>query len=368
MFDKFIELFKVGTHTDSQGKAKTWTNAECKEFADNHNNASIRLGHKDKESYGNIKQAKFENGIVSALFDKVNPTFEQIVASGEIGRRSIGLKKTHKGWSIDHVAFLGKTEPALADLAPIFSKGVGEQHSYQFSFNTSDLDINPWHYQSGMRSAAALFRKIRDFIIDKHDIETADRVLSDWEIEAVDNAEQAIKPKNKDFSTGNTPTTKEDKPMNKEFTQADIEAAKEAAKSEAQADANKKIAQYQKQLDQSVFEKAKVEFNQTVKQAITDGKITPAQSFGMPEFMAQLNAKDEYEFSKSDDDTDTTNAIAWFESFLGNLTAGVEVGKEIDTHEPKADFSAQEIREYANKHNVDVATASAQLKSNMEKE
>lgn len=63
----------------------------------------------------------------------------------------------------------------------------------------------------------------------------------------------------------------------------------------------------------------------------------------------------------------STKASAWFSEFVDGLTAGVKTGQEMDTDEIKTNFSAQEIREHAKQHNVDVVTASAQLKSNMEK-
>ena len=123
------------------------------------------------------------------------------------------------------------------------------------------------------------------------------------------------------------------------------------------------MANAQKHVDDANFEKSKLEFSQVVKEAVAKSNITPAQAQGMPEFMAQLNTKDEYEFSKGDDDIGTTKASAWFKSFLSTLTSGVEIGKELNTADAKSNFSVAAIQKYAKENGVDVVTALSNLKS-----
>lgn len=359
MLENFIEIFRSGEQTDSAGNTKTWTDAECAQFAANHNNAAIRLGHSDDTGYGKIKNAKYENGVVLAEFGDVSNTFESILKSGEIVNRSIKLKKINDEWAIDHVAFLGHSAPAVAGLAPMFSASdSGEADYYEFAL-ASNLDIDMWGYRSGMASVARLFRNLREFIIDKYDAQTAEP-FSNYDIKNITDARTAIKNKDsQEFSQQQQQTgdimpdqTITDQPS---FSKDEMNQAVADAKKEASAEfaLKEKAAQAAQAVKDNAAE---------IKGLVETGKITPAQAHGMPEFMAQLDAES-YTFSQGAGDDGSTNAKKWFSKFVGDLNCGV-IGGGIGDDGEAADkeISSVEIAEFSKKHGVSPVEAAERIK------
>lgn len=365
---QYIEAFKTGAHTDSKGNAKEWTEQDCIEAASNFQGATIRLGHTDTQSYGDIADAKFEDGSIWLKPGNVDTTFNKMIGSGEITNRSIGLKRTGGKWGINHIAFLGKSTPAVDGLA-MFSKADQEDkdaecHSYEFSFHATDYDIKPWAYRYGMRSIADALRGVREWIIGEHDVETADKLMPNHTIEAVNDAKDAIKRTDtkSDFSTDAKPSQQEDNTMDKNtpddkeaaFSQNDIDNAVADAQTKAEDKVRAEFA----------AEKLEADNKAAVANFVASGNITPAQAQGCAEFMSHLDTKNEYEFSKAGegDNTETvkTKASAWFSEFVGGLKAGVIGGDDI-SDDATVEFSSQEIAEYSKKHGCDLVDAATQL-------
>ena len=364
---QYIEAFKTGTHTDSKGNAKEWTEQDCIEAASNFEGATIRLGHADKQSYGDIADAKFENGSIWLKPNNVDTTFNKMMGSGEITNRSIGLKRTSGKWGINHIAFLGKSEPAVDGLA-MFSKADQEDkdaqcHSYEFSFSTTDYDIKPWAYRYGMRSISEALRGVREWIIGEHDVETADKLIPNHTIEAVDDAKDAIKHTDtkSDFSTDAKPSQQEDNTMDKKnpddkqatFSQSDIDSAAADAAIKAEDKVRAEFA----------AERLEADNKSAVAGFVAAGNITPAQAEGAAEFMSHLDTESEYEFSVAGegDNTETvkTKASAWFSKFVASLNTGL-TGNDI-ADDVSVEFSSQQIADYSKKHGCDLVEAATQL-------
>lgn len=330
MFNKAIEIFKSGTHTDAANNTKVWTDAELQEFVKNHNPkkpAKIFLGHPkkaDKKSYGKVDKLQFKKGVLLATFKNINPVFKEVVKSGEIGNRSIRAIKTNKGWELDHVGFLGISPPAVSDLAPIFQAPKDkEYHDYQFSLKT----------EANKNFIKILAEHIAEFI--NHKSHKGDKKMS--------------------------------KDKKHQFTQADIDTAVKEAQTKIKADFNAKLAQKLKAEKQK---RKSYKFAKKVDKLVANGSITPSQSEGMAEFMAQLgtNHENEYQFTKGDKKV-SVKASKWFSKFVSSLKSGVKTNQSLsDDGVETAQFSATQIAEYAKKHNVDPVTALEQLKKENESE
>jgi hypothetical protein len=114
-----IEIFKVGTHTDSKGQTREWTEKDLQEIASlydpaNHE-APIVIGHPDIDSpaYGWVESLKVEGGKLLAKVKDVADEFKDWVSKGLYKKVSIAL---YPDLGLRHIGFLGATPPAVKGL------------------------------------------------------------------------------------------------------------------------------------------------------------------------------------------------------------------------------------------------------------
>lgn len=123
-----IEVFKVGTWTDSSGRTRTWTEQDLEEIVRKYNEqkeheAPVVIGHpKDNApAYGWVERLEKRG---SSIWAKVKPTVQEFVdwlKQGLYKKVSISL---YPDLLLRHVGFLGATPPAVKGLKlPEFSEG-----------------------------------------------------------------------------------------------------------------------------------------------------------------------------------------------------------------------------------------------------
>ncbi len=130
---KWIEIFKTGTWTSSQGKTKTWTEKDLDAIVAKFNpeqKPPVTVGHPENDrapAYGWMTALKREGGKLLAQFKFVDE-FLELLKKGIYKNRSIGLRDG----AIDHVAFLGGVAPAVKGLEEIeFSAEEAETEYYE---------------------------------------------------------------------------------------------------------------------------------------------------------------------------------------------------------------------------------------------
>lgn len=118
---KPIEIFKVGTHKCSKGTSLSFTDEEVSAWAGGGLQIPLVPGHpKDDEPVmGYATAIEFgDDGVLRLTeVEGLNPTFKQVVNSGQLDRVSIKLAKAGGDWVMRHIGFLGTSPPALKDLA-----------------------------------------------------------------------------------------------------------------------------------------------------------------------------------------------------------------------------------------------------------
>ncbi len=125
----WIEIFKTGTHTDSAGLAKTWTNADLDGIAGKYDpavhEAPVVIGHpKDnKPAYGWVEALKRSGGVLMAKIKNLAPELMDALKSGLYKKRSISL---YPDDALRHVGFLGAVPPAVKGLADVQFAADGE--------------------------------------------------------------------------------------------------------------------------------------------------------------------------------------------------------------------------------------------------
>jgi len=114
-----IEIFKSGTHTDSSGNTREWTDKDLEEIASLYDpakhEAPIVIGHPEHDSpaYGWVESLKVEGGRLLAKVKDVADEFKDWVGRSLYKKISIAL---YPDLSLRHVGFLGAMPPAVKGL------------------------------------------------------------------------------------------------------------------------------------------------------------------------------------------------------------------------------------------------------------
>lgn len=353
--DKWIEIFKGGRQTDSQGRTRDFSESDLDEIVANHNAdhpAPIVVGHpkNDDPAFGWTSALKRVGDTVLAKFTQIEPKFEKAVEDGRYRNRSVKITPSKNGWKLVHVGWLGAAPPAVEGLAPAFSEAEPEGEVFEFTYKEA------WRYRTLVR----MFRGLREHLAVTNGQETADQVLPEHEINALEEAvideevEERLKQRHDHPAYShqfmNKPATEDvtvpDPNAPKTFTQAEVDAAVNAAKAEAAtALQTEREARAQLQYSQSVATHRTYVENMVNK----DGKcvLTPAQAAGLPEFMARLEAveNNEFEFSVGEGKTEKTTLLACFQKHLESLPEQLRLktesaGEDVDQPSAAAYVSA----------------------------
>lgn len=226
---KEIEIGVTGTHTAANGETVTFTREMFDEIAKNYDPSRFRapliishrtFGVNDGEianysaddsglpaakhlAFGFPKTLKVVGDRLKAVFENISPRAVKLNHEGALLSISPSFYKptspnnpTPGKWSLRHIAMLGAEPPAMKNLAPLslqeFEQGTPNQDwaiALDFDEDSSDsLTFNmakpkPLDFCGNDRAIASVFRGLRDWLIDEHDIETADRVLPSYLID-----------------------------------------------------------------------------------------------------------------------------------------------------------------------------------------
>ena len=137
----WIEIFKTGTWTSSQGKTSTYTKEDLDAIVakfDPANKPPVTVGHPEKDTapaFGWMKSLKRVGEVLVGDFDFV-PEFLELIKKGVYKNRSIGLRNG----AIAHVAFLGGVAPAVKGLEDIkFSADEAETAYYDTNLEKENV-------------------------------------------------------------------------------------------------------------------------------------------------------------------------------------------------------------------------------------
>lgn len=224
-----VEVFRPGTFTSMSGEQVSYTAADLVALAKSYDPknfpAPAVVGHPthDSPAYAWVTGFEYDEGAerLYADLNQIEPEFSENVKDGRYKRISMSFFKPDsdanpKKGAIypKHVGFLGGAAPAVSGLAPVSFKG------------NDDDAITIEFGESAFRDVAGVFQKLRDFIIDQFDIETADQAVPSYLVNWIDDAADSkddnfTSPKKDDTMSG-----KDDKKQSDDF--AEREAALDA--------------------------------------------------------------------------------------------------------------------------------------------
>lgn len=265
------EIFRAGTRTDNSGRTITITPEQVAAIASHYSpdkhEAPIVVGHPSTNApaYGWVGSLKAENGTLFADFAQVDDDFAELVKKGRYKKVSASFYPPNhpsnpqpENWYLRHVGFLGAHPPAVKGLAAI---NFADDEDGVVSFGESDWLLS------------RMLRNLREWLIGKDGLETADRVLPDWQIEAV--APPAPEPDPEpNFSE---PPAKDD-PMNVEQHEQQL-AAERAAREKAEAEAKQardELAKLHAEQEKSLRDAAHQQNADFAEGLVKAGSLKPA--------------------------------------------------------------------------------------------
>ena len=316
-FDDWIPIFRGGRQIDSRGKEHDGDALIDKALA-NFNTASHEpaacIGHPahDKPAYGWVselsKGADKLGTLLLAKFKQVEPTFASMVKDGRFKKRSAAF---YPNGTLRHVGFLGAMPPAVKGL-PDVAFAEGEFATFDFA--------EPYQWNS----LADIFRRIREYFIEKEGQETADRMIPDWRIDDLRAAGQAptdqpltasytekednkMKFKEKlaaffkdllDTMPDDGPATTVTDPPAGKFSEADLENARVEA---ARLEREKVTREHEEKVIISRQAAQRGEISTFCDSLVAQGRILPATvKFGLPEILFALASEEnQIEFGES---------------------------------------------------------------------
>ncbi|MBW2091128.1 MAG: hypothetical protein JRI34_03265 [Deltaproteobacteria bacterium] len=361
-FDGWIEIFRGGKQVDSAGREHEGDEIIDKAVATfdaAEHEPPLVVGHpkENAPSFGWVEALKttVKDGVkvLLARAKQVVPEFEEMVKQGRYKKRSASF---YPDGRLRHVGFLGAAPPAVKGLADLKFEDSEEAITFDFS-------------DEGLSVIGGIFRRLRDWLIEKEGKDQADAIIPDWDVEYI--REEANK---KETITGDVPafsavkdgiddrkpaTTQEEKKMSnfKEklknflgfmgvdmskvpddalpdsapegtspdgFTEADLEKARTEAKAEAKREVDAEYAEKEQKKRKDAREKEISEFCDPEKKKVVPRWI----DMGIKEFMESLDGEEVMEFSEGK----KTSRLDWFKGFMEDLPKLVEF-KEIATRD-----------------------------------
>lgn len=185
-----IEVFRPGTFQPMQGEPITYSAADLRAVADAYDPATapapIVVGHPDADApaFGWVESFEYDTGSerLFANLHEIEPTFAELVKAGRYKKVSMSFFAPGQGhnpvpgtWYPKHVGFLGAAAPAVSGLKNAAFAGEAGA-TFMASFGVGNR-------------AASIFRRLRDWIIDRDGLEAADKLLPSWEIDWLDEAD-----------------------------------------------------------------------------------------------------------------------------------------------------------------------------------
>lgn len=326
----WIKIFKSGTHTDSRGNTREWTEEELQQRVELYNNqpeaerhdASLRKGHKLPDSgepaLGYIEQLKLVGQEVFAKVMDVAEDLKQDVQARKYGKVSAGWRADGL---LDHVAVLGAENPAIKGLGMLqFSElaedliAIGEANEFSF-YDTIDQS-NPEDINKELESIKSVVNSLsdtvsrlstivvrwRDQMIADKGLEEANKIFDAWDLKwlIIDSSNKYLFT---DKSNGGQMADNAQAGAGNEEQFAEVIAKVEER-------FNARINILEKENTELRNQLKRQEFEQFCESLITEGKLLPAErEFVIKDLMTKFKMSTVAEFAESNLLEETKQAL-----------------------------------------------------------
>lgn len=342
-----IHIFRPGRHTSMQGATIDFGEgdliATAKAYDPTRHEAPLVIGHPraDAPAWGWVGGLTADEGGLFATPRQLDPAFAEMVRAGRFKKVSASFytpDSPHNPvpgvYYLRHVGFLGAQPPAVKGLAPVpvnFAEGDTEEGCVSFDFAESP---------GLLRWLADLFRGLREYVVEKDGTEMADRAIPSYavsglqEMAAASAAQAAEIPA---FAENLTPP--KEKSMQKQETPPAENI--DFAETKARADELERKVAYLTGIAR------KERASRLVDKALADGRLTPAQSVGLADFMAGLDEEGTFDFAEDGGKTTSMSPAAFMAAFLERLPKQVDFSEAAPGGEEAPDTSSNDIAQRA---------------------
>ncbi len=398
-----LHIFRAGTYPQKNGPVtldETAVAAIANGYDPATHEAPVVVGHpKDNApAFGWIKSLRAEGKNLYAEVDELDPVFAEAVKRGRYKKISASFYgPSHASnpapgrWSLRHVGFLGAQPPAVKGLRAVaFAECEGPDLVIETDFadaDSGDADVvGPSPMELGLGPLARLLRSLREWLIDEKDLDTANRVLPDWDIDRVADAvtEAQRASRSTVFAESGTDTDPpfpadeqdtlptQETAMSTQDNQASAaeQAAELAAREQALAAREAALAEQ----EQRTRHAAAAAFAEA---AVTEGRVLPRDQAPLTELLVALaDSEQTVAFAETQKDRPKAVPLATFvEGFISRLPTQVEYaelsaddGREAETlprFEAPGEAAVnkdslaihQKVLDYAEQHGTDYDTA-----------
>ena len=288
----WIAVFKAGTHTDSNGNVRTWTEADLdaivKKYNHKEHEAPVVIGHpKDNApAYGWVERLERKGSVLYAKLKDLVPEFVDMVKRGLFKKRSISL---YPDMTLRHIGFLGAMPPAIKGL-PDFAFGDDGGLTIEFEDGSNGLN--------GSKKKEERTMKFFDWIkghAAKEGVTIEDAPPTFSESEVLTKVSEALKEKEREFE-----------------------------EKQRQIDAELRAREDAIRLKEAEFQKMEIE--QFMEGLRKKGIITPAMEklgMGITQFMQAIAPISTVEFSEGDAKKNQT-PLEFMKAFLSSLPSQIE--------------------------------------------
>jgi hypothetical protein len=320
-----VEVFRAGNHIASDGRRVSFSRSDLDELVSNVTSAAPPphvITHRELYSpfrYGDVTEAKREGDSLFVRSANIEPQFQSLVESGRLRDRSVRIAKGPSGYRLAHVAWLGAEPPAVEGMPPV-----------QFAATSEHVfDFGDWEDIQSASLFARTLRRLREFLIDQHSVDIADRVIPEWDVQTAADLEVAAR------TCPEPDATTESELSAVPAVSSSYQAPGAAGDINVPTDIEQKLAaseaenaRLQAALDASARLQRVAEFSALAKTAVDEGRLTPALAEGLAEFAAHLSYADEAAFDfASGGQKLRKSPAAWFADFVGKLPKVVQLGE-----------------------------------------
>lgn len=367
MFDSMsktvtMEVFRAGKQTDSAGNSKEWTEKDLDKIIEKTNSIGedvpATLGHPKDNSpafgwFGPSKLVRKGKVLFAELKD-VTKEFGEALKNKNFKNRSIALRND---FSLRHIAFLGGVMPAVKGLSDFKFNEKDEFQEFEFAMDSSDTVF-------AFRTIGRIFQGLRDKIISKDGVETADKALNQFDIDSLKSMmvdptennnpipEVFNESQDEESENGGDMEFKEqfeaEKAKNAELAAQLEESKKESAEfKEAAEKSEKELNEFKETREKEIKEAKEVEFNEFAEKLIKEKKVLPAQKNVIVQMCKTLDGQESIDFNEGDESIKKTPLDIYKAGLEENNTSGL-FGEKFENH---SDVGASVESAIANKVN-----------------
>ena len=342
-----IHIFRPGRHTSMQGATIDFGESDLIATANAYDparhEAPLVIGHPraDAPAWGWVGGLTADGGGLFAAPRQLDPAFAEMVRAGRFKKVSASFytpDSPHNPvpgvYYLRHVGFLGAQPPAVKGLAPVpvnFAEGDTDEGCVSFDFAESP---------GLLRWLADLFRGLREYVVEKDGAETADRAIPSYAVSGLQEMAAASAAQ-----AAEIPAFAENLPPKKEHTMQKQETPPaeniDFAETKARADELERKVAYLTGIAR------KERASRVVDKALADGRLTPAQSVGLADFMAGLDEEGTFDFAENGGKTTSMSPAAFMAAFLERLPKQVDFSEAAPGGEEAPDTSSNDIAQRA---------------------